>query len=371
MNIIFICNEYPPEKSGGIGIFTKELAESLVNKGHSIFVVGIYKQKKTTSEIINGVKVTRLPSNRFFKIIIDRYKLYLFLKNLVKKEKIQIIEYPDFQGILAFTPNINCKKLVRLHGSITYFYTLLGIASYKKTIWKLIEKNNLKKANKIISVSNFTALKTKEIYDIEQSIQTIYNGIKLDNPYIQKYPQDNIKKYIFAGSLIDKKGIKELVNAWKIFSLDKDDVELHIFGKDIEGLLSIFLADSQLKINKNIFFHGAVSKDKLVNFYNNCHFFISPSKAEAFSLAPMEAMERSLLVIYNNQTSAEELISDKINGFLIHNYDIVSALEKSYKLKNDEYNLITQKAYLTIKNKFNLKELLEKNIKIYKNLINS
>jgi glycosyltransferase involved in cell wall biosynthesis len=369
MKIIFICNEYPPSKSGGIGIFTKELAESLVSKGHSVFVIGVYKKERFSSEIINGVKIIRLSSSNFFKIIINRYKLYFYLKKLLKTNKIDLIECPDFQGCLAFTPKLNCKKLVRLHGSITYFYDLLNIKSYKKLIWKIIEKNNLKKADKIVSVSNFTALKTKEIYNINSIIQTIYNGVEVKNIYTPKYPQNTIKKYVFAGSMIDKKGIKELVNAWKIFSSNKNDVELHVFGKNIEGLLSTFLSDIELEINKNIFFHGPVSKLELINFYNSTHFFVSPSKAEAFSLAPIEAMERSLLVIYNNQTSATELIDDEQNGFLIHNYNILNALEKSYILTNDEYNLITKNAYSIIEKKFNLKKLIDENIEIYRNLI--
>ncbi|WP_235410304.1 glycosyltransferase family 4 protein, partial [Proteus terrae] len=184
------------------------------------------------------------------------------------------------------TPKLECKYLIRLHGSVTYFYELLKIPSYKKLIWKYIEKNALKKADKIISVSNFTAQETKKIFNIKESIDVIYNGIEINSKYLEKYPQNNIKKFVFAGSLIKKKGIIELIDAWKKFSKNKKDVELHIFGKDIENLLSIFLVDEHLKIDDNLFFHGAVEKNELIKFYNTAHFFISPSKAEAFSLAP-------------------------------------------------------------------------------------
>nr|AXY99771.1 gt2 [Proteus vulgaris] len=374
MNIIYICHEYPPFKTGGIGIYTKEIAENLSNKGHGVYVIGIYDQENKSIEKINNVNIIRLPSskNKILKKVINRCKLYVFLKIFIKKTKIDIIETPDFQGWLAFFPKLKCKYLIRLHGSVTYFYELLKIKSYKKLIWKYIEKNALKKADKIISVSNFTAQETKKIFNIKNSIDVIHNGIEINNKYIEKHPQNNMKKFVFAGSLIKKKGIIELVDAWKIFSENKIDVELHIFGKDTEGLLSLFLIDESLKIGDNLFFHGAVEKNKLIEFYKSAHFFISPSKAEAFSLAPMEAMASSLLVIYNNQTSATELITHNENGYLLsnlNNLNIAKTLEIVYALTDHEYNSITKASYLTVKDKFNVENLTNKNTSMYINLI--
>ena len=40
MNILFICNEYPPGKSGGIGSSTRTLARGLQAAGHAVFVAG-------------------------------------------------------------------------------------------------------------------------------------------------------------------------------------------------------------------------------------------------------------------------------------------------------------------------------------------
>lgn len=42
MNILFICDEYPPGKNGGIGTVVQNLGRELVKQGHSIFVVGLY-----------------------------------------------------------------------------------------------------------------------------------------------------------------------------------------------------------------------------------------------------------------------------------------------------------------------------------------
>ena len=41
MRILYICDEYPPCVQGGIGTFTKDLAEALVKEGHQITIAGV------------------------------------------------------------------------------------------------------------------------------------------------------------------------------------------------------------------------------------------------------------------------------------------------------------------------------------------
>jgi glycogen synthase len=42
MNILYICNEYPPGRHGGIGSATKNLVEEMAGNGHKVFVAGLY-----------------------------------------------------------------------------------------------------------------------------------------------------------------------------------------------------------------------------------------------------------------------------------------------------------------------------------------
>src|SRR5690606_18786786 len=42
MNILFICDEYPPGRHGGIGTAVQLLARELVKQGHYVVVAGFY-----------------------------------------------------------------------------------------------------------------------------------------------------------------------------------------------------------------------------------------------------------------------------------------------------------------------------------------
>src|SRR4051812_5068560 len=42
MKVLFICDEYPPGKNGGIGTAVQSLARALVRMGHEAYVAGLY-----------------------------------------------------------------------------------------------------------------------------------------------------------------------------------------------------------------------------------------------------------------------------------------------------------------------------------------
>lgn len=368
MNILFYCNEYPPYACGGIGTFTYELSVELAKSGNNVYIIGIYDIDKCVHEIIDGVNIYRYPkSKKWFNHIYNRYKMYFSIKELIKKQKIDILEVQDFNGLLALYSKFNCTTVVRLHGSVYYFKSLLNQIKLKDKIWYFLERQTLLKADKIVSVSDFTAKKTKELFNLHDTeIVTIHNGVNVMNDFNFK-KQGGIKKFCFAGSMIKKKGIIELIDAWIIFSNGRGDVELHIFGKDIENH-----AENILKLNcESIIIHGAVDKKSLENFFKDIDFCIFPTKAEAFSLAPLEAMAASKVVLYSNQTSYDELVT-KYNAITINESSspaILDALIFADSLSNEDCLKVAKNGYETVIDRFNVKTKNIENIKFYSLLL--
>lgn len=115
-----------------------------------------------------------------------------------------------------------------------------------------------------------------------------------------------------------------------------------------------------------------MQKDELMLAYSKCDFCLFPSKAEAFSLSPLEAMGMSRVVLYTDQTSARELIDDKNNGILIKDHcvdSILQSLNYSYYLEEDEYARIARNAFMTVKNKFSIEKVIYRNIETYQDIL--
>ena len=86
MTILYICNEYPPGKIGGIGSMTRALARAMVSVGHNVLVAGLYMPGYggANYETDNGVKVWRKRLFVDIGVIKNNYSVFdtVLLKSL-------------------------------------------------------------------------------------------------------------------------------------------------------------------------------------------------------------------------------------------------------------------------------------------------
>ncbi len=342
MNILYLCDEYPPGRHGGIGTAVQLLAREMVKKGHNVVVAGVYHwgYGGEDSFVDEGVKVFRfrmkLASKQFANTgfitrattrvlkeagilqwdIRSTFKKYgHFLESLIKKFAIDIVEMPDYNDYMRFCksyvpfPKLSVPVLVKLHGSHTYFLKEAGkpVPDY---IYRM-EHDLLQQVTAVASVSKYTAEKTAIYLNYPKPIKVLYNGIKnIEAPVVQKVPF----RAIFSGSLAEKKGIFQLAKAWNIVNEKVPQAQLWIYGKGAIEKTKSLLNENALK---TVFFKGHVSVEELMEQLAVANVAVFPSFAEAFALAPMEAMACGTAVIYSTYTSGPELIEDGHDGLLI------------------------------------------------------
>ncbi|HAD33821.1 MAG TPA: hypothetical protein DCF44_04900, partial [Chitinophagaceae bacterium] len=124
MKILYICNEYPPHLHGGIGSFTRDIAEAMYQKGHEVVVWGVYPELDyCKEECINGVRVYRLKGRKDsgrFNAFLYRYEFYRQLKRFLNKRHFDIVECQEWRGLLPLGLN-HPGFIVRLHGAAFFF----------------------------------------------------------------------------------------------------------------------------------------------------------------------------------------------------------------------------------------------------------
>ena len=121
------------------------------------------------------------------------------------------------------------------------------------------------------------------------------------------------KKNLFVWSVQRRLGLDELINVKKkkIYSLNSN-CELHIFGVNYKN---------NKLIKYNIFCHGKIPRQKLLNFYKKSIGMICLGYDETFCLNAIEAMRMGLPIITLGKTALNEIIEDKKNGYLIDSID--------------------------------------------------
>jgi glycosyltransferase involved in cell wall biosynthesis len=341
MNILFICNEYPPGKNGGIGSITRSLAREMVNRGHTVLVAGLYEPGYGQSdyEEDEGVKVWR-KRLRLDKLVKNNYsflnsailkaltisgirqsdtldslkKFNDFIQTLINDFNIDIIEWPDFNAYFRYLPvnfswpALSVPLIVKFHGTETYIMRQMQEAIDEKIYYH--EKQHINRADALLSVSRNTAENYSKFYHLSQPATVLYNSIEV--PPV-KY-LGNANTIVFTGAFTRLKGIENLLKAWQIVHKEKPSAELHLFGK---GKLKKFLQHLTPCAQSTIHNKGFVSKEVLYEALSGAAAAIFPSYTECFAIAPLEAMAVGCPVIYTNRVSGPELIQPHVNGLLV------------------------------------------------------
>ena len=321
MKIGFVCNEYPPGPHGGIGTFTQVLARGLAASGHEVRVVGVYDPSISApdEEEDNGVLVRRLREARTRAgKLRSRWKLYREVARLARNGSIELIEAPDWEGWAAGWPKLPVPLIVRLNGSSSYFAREMGTAPDRVTFW--LERASLRRADFWCSVSNYTARRTKELFGLRNGPHAIlYNPVEAEQP--APFDERSRTDVVFSGTLTEKKGILSLADAWPTVVERIPGARLHIYGKDghlADGReVSAVIAERLGSARPSAVFHGHVAREPLFAALRKARAAVFPSYAEAFALAPLEAMVLGCPTIYSRRGSGPELLEHGREGLLI------------------------------------------------------
>jgi glycosyltransferase involved in cell wall biosynthesis len=322
MKICFACNEYPPSRHGGIGVFVQMLGHALVRNGHSVRVISLHDRADMpeTRESDQGVDVWRLRSyGGRLGWLRARYDVYRQISRWAQAGEIELVEVPDFGGLAAGWPTLRVPVISRLHGSSTYFACEMGWRVDPAT--RIAEQWSLHRADFCCSCSKYTAERTISVLSPRLRVDTVlHNGIECvgSDPTVAK----SRYQVVFSGTLTPKKGIASLVEAWPVVQKAFPEAELHLCGSDGrmesgEATSTHLAAKLGGLFGRSVHYYGFQPREVVLEMLRTSSIAVFPSFSEAFALAPMEAMVRGCATIFTKLSSGPELIDDGHTGLLV------------------------------------------------------
>ena len=302
MHIGFLTSEYPHanlKPSGGLGTSIKNLAVGLSNSGVKVTVFVAYQNQ---DNIYNDqeVKIVSIKAveHAIFGWYNERKRIQKIIQKEIDKERIQLIEAPDWTGISAFM-KFTVPIVIRLNGSDAYFCKLDGRTQKFKNF--VLEKTALTSAQEVVSVSTFTGELTKKIFSLKHHIKTIHNGIDA-NQFSPIEAHINKGQLLYFGTIIRKKGVLELAEAFNLVVIKNEKANLLLLGKDA---IDVFTKTSTIELFYNLLTPEAKTRVKHIkevpyheikNYISKANIVVLPSFAEAFPMTWLEtlAMEKAL-----------------------------------------------------------------------------
>ncbi len=306
-------------------------------------------------------------------LVKNRYRiplfLYQFLIPIINRKNIGKCDVFRVFHISGTIPAIITKWFFGKKYVTTYGYLWLQTRSREKpSFWrkieypfgKMIEFLGLKKAEKVI-VTIKTTRDYVEKYIDGNKIEKIPNSVDTGLFKPINIKSGKKRRVIFIGRL---NKIKNLHNLIKAFSDIGSDAELVFvgYGKEKEGLEKY-----AKKMGINLIFRGVVPRERIPIELNQSDVFILPSFSEGQPKVLLEAMSCGLPCIASDIPSLREIIKDGFNGFLCKtDSESIKSCIKDVLNNSSVAKRVGKNAREFIKNNFSAEVLLEKEIKLLK-----
>jgi glycosyltransferase involved in cell wall biosynthesis len=385
VRILYICNEYPPEAHGGIGVFVQTLAERLAALGHATAVIGFSSfAAQPARSIEHGVEVLRLPlagkparpvlggrMGQGAALLSARAMLSREARRLALAFQPDVTESHEWSGPLLTAPSR--PLIVRLHGAASL---LPARAGRRGRLVRFLEGRNLRLADAVVAVSDDIGKRTQEVFGIRcRSLATIHHGVDTDLFKPCGVPREPCE-VLFVGTVKRQKGILDLFGAIPAIAERFPEARFTIAGRlpqpgadpcSPETLIGLLPPS----VRPQVRFLGTVPREQLPFLYSRAAVAVFPSHAEAFGLSCAEAMACGAPVVMTTRGSGPELVEHDRCGLLADPENGPALAAAIVDLLGDEKRRerLSRNARSRVLERFSLANAVARNLAFYEQVV--
>ncbi|MDA3885720.1 MAG: glycosyltransferase family 4 protein [Candidatus Delongbacteria bacterium] len=367
---VLLINHFPLQGSGS-GIYTMNIANELVKKGHEVFVIdidnvvdnNIYNFTRKTIYCDSSINPNAdIPFNfpcftthprstvTYYDLTDEEIKIYVdtyikIVSEIVDQFKPDIIHAQHMWVAPYAAMKARVPYVITVHGT-----DLMGFKNDERYHKYAIEAAY--NAKKIITISQQVHNDTLELYDIpEEKLVLNPNGFDSDLFKVKEIVKEDLyvkfglgnpnKLVSFVGKFTDFKGIDVLINAARIVTDKLPGVKFALAG-DGELRTQMESLTKALAL-ENIYFLGHQDQNSVADLYNLADVSVVPSRIEPFGLVAIEALACGTPVVATNAGGLPDFINVKV-GQLVRMEDhnaladaLIEELENNSKLTKGVY----------------------------------
>jgi glycogen synthase len=345
-SIVLVCRDFPPNHSGGIATFNKDLAEALGEEGHLVHVItqsadinrvdlenGVWVHRVVMREIIRTAEAEEL---RIPQHIWNWSATALAeTRRIATHRSIDVVEAPiwDCEGIALLLAK-QWPVVTSLHTTL-YFWLESHPELSSDAAWMAsfgnpmlgLEKQLMLRSDSIRSNSSAIRFDIENAYRFEfeeSKICIAPHGLSFCEPRVYVPQGAESLVVLFVGRLEHRKGIDVLLNVIPAILDVVPNVSFRIIGDDSllgpngKTYKEEFLErHAKQDLLEKVVFEGRVSDEEVREAYSRCDIFVAPSRFESFGLVFLEAMREGKPVIGCAAGGMPEIIAHEKNGLLV------------------------------------------------------
>ena len=267
-----------------------------------------------------GGIVPRLKQNKWLALQIPFLFFFMFLSGLklAKKHKVDVIHahWVIPQGFIALLIKHFCS------GSIKVMVTSHGadLFSLNNAFLNRLKAQVFTRADCVTVVSRAMQAFCQNDLGMRRAIHVRSMGIDCKNVFFDRVDHAKRAGFIFAGRLVEKKGVNYLLQAFARLAKERPNEQLLIVGDGTDKKALIQLSQS-LGLDKNVTFRGAVETEELASLFNQAAVAVMPSviaadgDQEGLGLVAAEALACGCVTIVSNLPTIQDVHNDRFLQF--------------------------------------------------------
>lgn len=337
MNVAFVCNEYPPARGGGIGTAVRALARGLVAQGHRAIVVGLYHDASVEDD--DGVTVYRLAfpmQNFLWRSLASRRFLHRQLQPLVRRHRIDIVEWPDFQGMFH-APAEGAVDVVRLHGTSLNERErgLMRPNPLSQPVWEHFERHILHSVPHWIGVSHWYLEASKQRFGlVPQTEAVVPNGVDAACFFPPTSDTGRRDQVFYAGAYRTRKGVRTLVQAAEQAWSQGAVFDLLLMGYEADCTRDALRALAP-RFGHRVTFAPFGGQHAVAEQMRRSRVFAMPSHHETCGNGWLEAAMCGTPVIGSTAACGPEMVTNGRHGWVVDPDDVQATANAIQRLLGD------------------------------------
>ena len=267
-----------------------------------------------------GGIVPRLKQNKWLALQIPFLFFFMFWSGLrlAKKYKVDVIHahWVIPQGFIALLVKRFCSRSLRVmitsHGADLFSLNNAFLNRFKAQVFA--------RADCVTVVSQAMRAFCQNDLGMRRIIHVRSMGIDCKNVFLDRVDHAERSGFIFAGRLVEKKGVRYLLQAFAKLAKERPDEKLLVVGDGTEKKTLIQLNQS-LNLEKSVTFQGAVETQELAALFNQAAVAVMPSviaadgDQEGLGLVAAEALACGCITLVSDLPAIQDVHDDRFLQF--------------------------------------------------------
>lgn len=385
MKVCILTTAFPRWKGDTRGVFVFEAARAITRQGIQVRVVAMHNPGAQNFEVMDDIEVFRpryLPDA--WEVL---QKSSAGLPQAWKEKPLSRLALLPF----LITHSLAVGKLARdcdlIHANWTlsagaawvsrfihhkpFIVTVQGSDIFQAAqipVFKGVTRHVLQKADQVVALSGALAAASIQLGISDSKVKVVPNGVDITQFTL---PDESLRKpvILFVGSLIERKGVRYLIDAFRLIMASHPDYSLVVIGEgpqreSLEKLAADFPEGK-------VAFLGALSQAEIKRWMQTARVFVLPSLEEGQGVVLVEALACGTPCVASNVGGIPDVIIPEVGG-LVPPRDskaLADAIDETI-VDLPNWQLMSRNARSRAENTYNWDRIASEIVQIYRQVIN-